>query len=79
MERIGIYTNKEDALKEITNKFFSNNTIIKIKENAIYCCNNNKVYFYFFDENFELKEEYFDYFFIKKDINDSFYNKLLKK
>ena len=79
MERIGIYIGKEDALKEITNKFFSNNTTIKIKENVIYCYNNDKLYLYFFDENFELKEEYFDYIFIKKDINDSFYNKLLEK
>lgn len=79
MKKIGIYISKEDALKEINNKFFSNNTTIKIKENVIYCCNKDKMCFYFFNENFELKEEYFDYFFIKKDINEDFYNKLLEK
>lgn len=79
MEKIGIYISKEEALKEINNKFFSNDNTIKIKENVIYCYNKDKMYFYFFDENFELKEGYFDYFFIKKDINDSFYNKLLEK
>ena len=63
MERTGIYTSKEDALKEINNKFFSNNTIIKIKENIIYCCNKDKVYLYFFDENFELKKRIFRLFF----------------
>lgn len=79
MERIGIYIGKEDALKEITNKFFSNNTAIKIKENVIYCYNKDKVYLYLFDESFELEKEYFDYFFIKKDINKDFYNKILEK
>ena len=79
MERIGIYISKEDALKEIKNKFFSNNTIITIKENVIYCRTKDKVYFYFFDESFELEKEYFDYFFIRKDIKNSFYNKLLEK
>lgn len=79
MERTGIYTSKEDALKEINNKFFSNNTIIKIKENVIYCYNKDKVYLYLFDESFELEKEYFDYFFIKKDINDDFFNKILEK
>lgn len=79
MERIGIYTSKEDALKEINNKFFFNNTTIEIKENVICCYNNDKLYLYFFDENFELKEEYFDYFFIKKDIDDVFFSKLLEK
>ena len=78
MERIGIYISKEDALKEIKNKFFSNNTIITIKENVIYCRTKDKVYFYFFDESFELEKEYFDYFFIRKDIKNSFYNKLLE-
>lgn len=79
MKKIGIYISKEDALKEINNNFFSNDTTIKIKENVIYCCNKDKMCFYFFDENFELKEGYFDYFFIKKDINEDFYNKLLEK
>ena len=79
MKRIGIYINKKDAIKEIKNKFFSNNTTIEIKENVIYCHNKDKMYTYFFDGNFELEGEYFDYCLIRKDINDGFYNKLLEK